>query len=187
MSPLAPLGVFAFPGISGGDFESIATVTVGAGGASVASFPSIPSTFKHLQIRFVARSTNSDNMDNLFINLNSDSSSNYSFHYLLGDGSSVGSGAGASQTKVVTGRITSGTAASNAFGAGIIDIADYASTNKNKTLKNLTGVDLNGAGNIWLWSAGWFNTSAISSITIAAASGTNFAQHTQFALYGIKG
>jgi hypothetical protein len=32
-----------------GDFESIATVTVGSGGSAVISFTSIPSTYAHLQ------------------------------------------------------------------------------------------------------------------------------------------
>jgi hypothetical protein len=33
-----------------GDFESIATVTVGGGGAAMWSFTSIPATYKHLQL-----------------------------------------------------------------------------------------------------------------------------------------
>jgi len=49
------------PGIIGsaapqvGDFESIATVTVGAGGSSEINFTSIPSTYQHLQIRILSR------------------------------------------------------------------------------------------------------------------------------------
>jgi hypothetical protein len=37
-------------------------------------------------------------------------------------------------------------ATANAFGVGIIDILDYANTNKYKTIKSLDGCDLNGAG-----------------------------------------
>ena len=36
---------------AGGDFESIATVTVGGGGAASIEFTSIPGTYQHLQIR----------------------------------------------------------------------------------------------------------------------------------------
>ena len=36
-------------------YDSIATVVVGSGGASSITFSSVPSTYKHLQIRFIAR------------------------------------------------------------------------------------------------------------------------------------
>jgi hypothetical protein len=36
------------------DFESIATVTVGGGGAATVEFTSIPGTYQHLQIRAIA-------------------------------------------------------------------------------------------------------------------------------------
>ncbi len=168
-------------------YESIATVTVGAGGQSTISFTSIPSTYKHLQIRFIGRSTNADTQDNLFINFNSDSGSNYTYHALYGDGSSAGAIAASSQTKAITGRIAAANATSGIFGVGVIDLLDYANTSKYKTMRNLVGIDTNGAGNVWLFSNLWMSTSAVSNIVIAPASGTNFAQYSSFALYGIKG
>jgi hypothetical protein len=41
-------------------YESIATVTVGSGGASEVEFTSIPSTYTHLQIRALARNTTAE-------------------------------------------------------------------------------------------------------------------------------
>ena len=41
-----------------GDYQSIATTTVGAGGAASISFTSIPATYQHLQIRAIGRSSN---------------------------------------------------------------------------------------------------------------------------------
>jgi len=38
-----------------GDFESIATVSVGSGGAADVTFSSIPATFTHLQIRYIVK------------------------------------------------------------------------------------------------------------------------------------
>jgi len=38
-----------------GDYESIQTVTVGSTSQSSISFTSIPSTYKHLQIRYISR------------------------------------------------------------------------------------------------------------------------------------
>ena len=42
-----------------GDFESIATVTVGSGGASSIEFTSIPGTYQHLQVRGLLRQSSS--------------------------------------------------------------------------------------------------------------------------------
>lgn len=169
-----------------GAYDALATVTVPSGGAASVTFSGIPTGYKHLQIRFIGRSTNADTQDNLFINFNSDSGSNYTYHAVYGDGSSANAIAATSQTKAITGRLAAANSTSGIFGAGVIDILDYANTSKNKTLRNLVGIDTNGAGNVWLFSNLWASTSAISNIGITTASGTNFAQYSQFALYGIK-
>ena len=78
-------------------YESIATVTVGAGGSSSISFSSIPSTYKHLQIRSINLSSSTDN--NILMRFNSDSGANYSRHYVYGDGASVGASATTSATE----------------------------------------------------------------------------------------
>jgi len=168
------------------DYQSIATVN-GTGSSSTISFSSIPSTYQHLQIRYIGRVTNSDTADNIFMQFNSDTGSNYAWHYLLGDGSTVAASGAASQTRILSGRVSAATAASNLMGVGVIDILDYANTNKNKTARVLTGQDRNGGGVITLHSGVWLNTSSINSITITNGSATNFTSATTFALYGIKG
>jgi predicted patatin/cPLA2 family phospholipase len=74
----------------------------------------------------------------------------------------------------------------NIFGAGVIDILDYANTNKYKTVRALSGHDNNGSGYVNFESGLWMSTSAITSIKLFTA-GNVYAQYTQFALYGIKG
>jgi len=66
----------------GGDFESIATVTVGSGGAASIEFASIPSTFQHLQIRFMGLLSSSN--QGVWVRFNDDSAANYSCHLLYG-------------------------------------------------------------------------------------------------------
>lgn len=168
-----------------GQFESIQTFTVGAGGQSTISFTSIPSTYKHLQIRTIGRFANNNN--GLWINFNGDStSSNYYAHYLFGAGSGTPvAGAGASTPIVSYWPISTDTA--SVFGSAVIDILDYANTNKNKTVRTMGGYDANGSGYAWYDSTLWNNTSAISSIDLKNAAGNNFAQYSSFALYGIKG
>jgi hypothetical protein len=168
-------------------YESIQTVTVGAGGSSSISFTSIPSTYKHLQVRYIARSAISDVSDNIWSRFNSDTGSNYTYHLIEGTGSSVSAGAGSSQTRNLFGRCAGNTASSNVFGAAVIDILDYSDTNKFTTIRNLAGDDNNGNGSMRFESGLWRNTAAVNALTITTNASDNFLQYSQFALYGIKG
>lgn len=188
MSPI--LGIIASsiqPGLNATSFESIATVTVGSGGQANVEFTSIPSTYKHLQVRYIARTVRGEAADDLHLQFNSDTGSNYSYHYLQGTGSAATAGAGSSTTVMLIPTAPGNTATSNTFGAGVVDILDYANTNKYKTMRALGGDDRNGAGEILLESGSWRNTNAITTLTFKAASASNFAQYSTFALYGIKG
>jgi hypothetical protein len=184
MAPI--LGIYASQ-ISGhlfapsGAYDSIATSTVGAGGSSSITFSSIPSTYTHLQIRYI--DTTSTAYQNLFFICNSDSASNYSAHRLFG----IGSGSALADVEQTT-YMNMGRSGydSTSFAAGVVDVLDYANTTKYKTFKTLYGTDGNGAGAIFFSSGNWRSTSAISSITITPASG-NFSQYSSFALYGVKG
>lgn len=168
------------------NFESIATVTVGSGGAADVTFSSIPNTYSHLQIRWIARDNFSSEASDANMRFNSDSGANYSWHQLIGDGGSVQAYASTSQTAMRAGVVAGNTGGTNVFGVTVIDILDYANTNKNKTVRNLAGWDKNGTGSIALNSGSWMSTSAITSIVIAPRVGTLFSQYSHFALYGIK-
>jgi hypothetical protein len=168
-------------------FESIATTTVGVGGTSSITFSSIPSTYQHLQIRFMGRSLAVSSNDSILVRYNSDSGSNYVIHRLYGDGSTAGAQAFTSQTYTIAGDMPAATASlSQTQGVSIIDILDYGNTNKNKTTRILAGRDENGVGYAWFNSSLWINTAAITSITVLAGNGL-LAQYSQAALYGIKG
>jgi len=173
--------------VSTNSYESIQTVTVGSGGASSIDFTSIPSTFKHLQIRLIARSHRSSTLDAMNLRFNSDSGSNYAHHAVYGDGSSTAAEGVASTTGAKFYRASAANSTSGIFGVTVIDILDYADTNKFKTMRYLGGVDQNGSGEVFLGSGLWRSTSATTSLSITAFVGTGFLQHSQFALYGIKG
>ena len=176
----------AFSAVSG-YFESIATVTVGSGGSSYIEFTSIPATYTHLQIRYIARTNRATyGVESFKINVgvsSADTGANYTRHYLLGDGSSVAAAADTSAT-YWEGVNDFGTTTGGSFGAGVIDILDYANTSKYKTARALAGVDKNGGGYMFLLSGSWRNTNAITSLKIYPAAGT-FNQYTSIALYGI--
>jgi hypothetical protein len=173
------------------DMELIQRVTVDAAGASSINFTSIPGTFKHLQIRGIARTANAVTADQVKMQMNGDTSaSNYTFHTVYGNGSSaLADGYGANTVAGVTPiiRITGASATSGVFGATVTDILDYTNTNKNTTVRCLDGYDLNGSGEIQFTSGSWLNTSAVTSLSMTLQGSGNFAQYSQFALYGIKG
>lgn len=180
--------------LSTNSYESIATVTVGAGGSSTVTFSSIPSTFKHLQVRYIAQTNRATyGVESFKINVGNgsiDTGSNYTRHVLIGDGSSASATADVSQTRW-EGSNDFGTTTGGTFGVGVIDFLDYANTSKYKTMRKLGGVDVNGTvggvgGNASLISSAWMSTSAINIITIAAVTNT-LQQYSSFALYGIKG
>lgn len=169
----------------GGSFESIATAT-GTGSSGTITFSSIPSTYQHLQIRAISRDTGSATAAHM--RFNSDSGTNYSLHRLTGNGSTVSAAGFTSQTEITLTYIaTDSSYAANIMGVGLIDIHDYASTTKNKTVRYFTGRDNNSTnGQISLQSSVWLSTSAITSITLIPV-GTAFTTSSTFALYGIKG
>jgi hypothetical protein len=164
-------------------YESIATAN-GTGSSAVITFSSIPATYTHLQIRSIGRSTSTGTTIN--ITANGDTASNYAFHYIYGDGASTGAAGLATQTSMKIAYITSSSNLADSYGVNVIDILDYANTNKYKTLRVLSGVDVNGSGGFVQLSSGlWQSSTAITSITLT--NSTNYTTATQFALYGIKG
>jgi hypothetical protein len=164
-------------------YESIATVSLGANQTTI-TFSSIPSTFKHLQVRGFLRTSSGVNNHDLYIRMNGDTGSNYTHHSVRGDGSNANAEGYASQVRMWLNRAAP--ADSNIFGGVVIDILDYTNTNKYTTMRGLSGQDRNGAGQISLNSGVWMNTSAVTSLTFNLSSG-DFTQYSQFALYGIKG
>ena len=187
MSPI--LGIIASSqqgALAVGDYESIATTTVGSGGVADIEFTSIPSTYQHLQVRYLARGTFSGNEISLRMRLNSDTGNNYARHLLEGEGATASAFATSSGNLMALGSVPADTGTASAFGAGVIDLLDYKDTNKYTTSRTLNGQDRNGSGTINLASSLWMNTAAVTSITIFADS-NNLAQYSSFALYGIKG
>ena len=179
-------------GGGGGAYESIATAT-GTGSSATITFSSIPSTYTSLQFRILDKYsyTSVANAMDVKIYFNGvNSGTGYAYHQLKGDGSTATAGGSASQSEI---GIDSPTPSSNAsyaniMGVGIIDIQDYASTTKNKTLRAMTGYDANGAGQIILSSGLRASTDAITSVSFLLGNVSyNWTTSTVISLYGIKG
>jgi hypothetical protein len=164
-------------------YESIATVTVGSGGQSTITFSSIPSTYKHLQLRGIGRDNSGNNVDMTF---NSDTGTNYARHRIIGNGTTASSLGTISLASIPLLANDGLPTAANTFGVFVIDILDYTNTNKYTTARVLSGQDSNGSGGVDFTSGLWLNTNAISTITLTGGGSAIFQQYSQFALYGIK-
>jgi hypothetical protein len=129
-------------------------------------------------------------MTELIMELNGDTASNYSMHYMQGNGSATLAGSNNTNYMWISvGQM--GTSTGGSFGAAITDIVEYANTSKFKSIKTLAGVDFNGTiasygGRVGIASGNWRSTSAVNSIKIYSPY-ANLSQYSSFALYGIKG
>jgi hypothetical protein len=186
VSPI--LGIIAsqnYPRITT-SYESIATVSVGSGGAANVEFTSIPASYTHLEIRYIVRADVADFDSALLMRFNNDTASNYSWHILRGSGSVIYVDAGANSSNPLVASQVGDSSTASVFGGGTVNVLDYANTNKYKTSRALGGFDANGSGYIQITSQNWRSTSAITSIKFAFSTGSGFKQYSSFALYGIK-
>ena len=180
---LMPLGLLSFSagGGNGGNALTLISTVSGTGSSGTITFSSIPSTYKHLQIR-IAASNNSGSTVTIVPNFNGDTASNYSAHWLSGNGSSVSSSGSSSNTIQGMVMIADG---SSAVSPMILDILDYADTNKYKTMRSMFGYMASPYQIIRLHSANWRNTAAITSISLVAAAGS-YTSNSRFSLYGVS-
>jgi hypothetical protein len=175
-------------------YESIATFTA-TGGESTFTFSSIPQTYKHLQIRGLAKSSppgsGFQGTGGIFLRYNGISTTSYSRTNLQSDSSSVSFNHDTQSAGYIYNAIIGSYDSPLPWAASIIDIMDYSSTNKNKTTKSFTGVNNNANNTNYKMSLGSFiftNTAAITEILInVAVNGGTSAAGTTFALYGIRG
>jgi hypothetical protein len=173
-----------------GSYDSLATLDVGATAISTIDFATIPTGYKHLQVRYIARNTSTGYFTGgaCYMRFNYDTTGAYSFHSLRGTGNSgAGSFTGQNSTgnslMYLQGNTGSGSSNTKAYGIAVIDIFDYSSNAKNKVIRVLGGEDGNGSGLIDIDSGAYYSTNPVTSIQI---SNGPFAVNSQFALYGVK-
>ena len=167
--------------VGAGSFDLLETQVLASSAASVtfSSLSSYAADYQHLQIRYVAQGSSTAN---LVTQVNGDTASNYSWHIIEANGSSVSSAA-AAPTNSMFNAVT--TATTNGFGAGIIDFLDAFNTNKYLTIRTLSGVT--GSPNyLHLASGSWRNTASLTSIELKRVSGS-LTTFSRFSLYGIRG
>jgi hypothetical protein len=163
-------------------FKLISTQLLTTSAASV-TFSSIPQTYKHLQIRAVSR-IDQDADGNAGLTLNGVTSASY-FRHGLGANTAATFANGATSQSFIFLPLSAGSGIANNFAVSVIDILDYASTVKNKTVKSFGGRH-SGSTFMSLQGGSIESTSALTSLSFAPFS-ANFVSGTRFSLYGIEG
>ena len=152
--------------------------------ASIVSFNNIDvfsGVYKHFQIVITARSSRASIDDQITLHINDNVGTNYAWHRLLGNGSTVSSTGATSTTTPQLGAIPANSATANIFGGLIVDLLDPYSSTKSTTVRSLNGF----AGNwIALHSILYINKDPVDSIQMTSLNG-NFMIGSRFSLYGV--
>ena len=99
-----------------GAYDSIATTTLSSSASSI-TFSSIPATYTHLQIRGIVGDV-TGGQASILAQLNGDTATNYSTHFLTGNGSAASAGIETTVDRVIVGAYG---LSSNGFGGLILD------------------------------------------------------------------
>jgi hypothetical protein len=134
----------------------------------------------------IGRGTNASSSVDVFIKYNGSTSTYYRGHQFYGEGTTAYASADSATSSGYASYFPGSTNVANVFAAGVLDVLDYANTNKNKVSRSLTGYDSNGGGIILLRSSLWQTTTAVNQIELVCSAGS-FDTYSKFALYGIKG
>jgi hypothetical protein len=175
-----------------GSYESIATL-YGTGTQTV-SFTSIPATYKHLEIRVLARDTGSGtDSDGIGVQFNGDTGAYYwhqAGYTYQGNNTAVGAATSA-LTYIDAGLAIDGGNTAGWFGHSIYKIPDYTSTVKMKTLQSFTGSSNSSNAGYVFQAYGMYtngNSTAINRIDLKSmGANPTFGTTSRFMLFGIKG
>lgn len=165
--------------------EAIQTISLSSAQASI-DFTSIPSTYKHLMIKFQMKSTYAGNFVTGQYRLNG-STSGYADHRAYYGRGFRGASIEGSLTTGYFGAVPAGNYGTANRGFGTLMILDYADTSKHKIANAHIGYDTNETSSEGNYRATlWSNTAAINQITLFLANG-NVEAYSTATLYGIKG
>ena len=164
-------------------YFKIASVTVGAGGASSIDFTSIPNTYTDLVVKLSARTTRTTTgSDWVKISFNG-VSTNQTMRLLYGEGS----GTGSYSDSLIYSAIGSNAQTSSTFGSTEFYIPNYAGSTNKSVSSDGVSENNSATGNYLNLVAGlWSSTAAINQITLTPYTGPNWVQYSSATLYGIK-
>jgi hypothetical protein len=156
----------------------LATITF-MGSASQVVFSNIPASYGDLIL--IGNWQNSSTSSAGRLQLNGDTASNYNGVWINGTGSASSSGSESGQTSARIAGASVGP--DNTYtNTVIIRIADYSSTDKQKTILSKFG---SGNREVQMTTSRWASTTAVNSIKFFDILGQTFQAGATFSLYGV--
>jgi hypothetical protein len=132
----------------------------------------------YTDLELVGTGTINTGTESICMRFNSDTGSNYSFTYLIGNGGSAFSGRASNTTFALAGALDAST-----IGNFLVKINSYSNSNVNKTVLSRRNISSSyTAADVSLWR----NTAAITSITLFPENSKTFSAGSTFSLYGIS-
>jgi hypothetical protein len=160
-------------------YDAIASYTFGSAASSY-TFSSIAASWTDLILVSSVKWNTGGSAGTLTLQFNGDTSTNYSWTYLQGNGTAASSGRGTNSTVIAAGQGAS--SSGSAFGTGICHIFNYANTTTYKTTLARCDVADNATQ---VWVSLWRKTpEAITSILVNGPY--QFAAGSTLSLYGVK-
>ena len=155
------------------------------GTATDVTFSSIPQTYDHLELTMYARSDRAVTMDNMFHNINGDTTAaNYDEQGLKGVSSTVSAYQVAADLFIA--KMPGASETANQFGAATVTFYNYTKTDRHKHYLNITGNVADNNKRLDIQSKRWENTAAITTIKVYPSEGDNFIAGSVFTLRGIN-
>lgn len=174
------------------DLIETASVTSSVSSVTFSNLGNYASNYKHLRI--VSHTLDSATSNNTWINIrfNGDTGNNYYYsniRFSLAQGNTPSAAAVTDANRAALGAtVNNPSGGDSSYGiVTVANIADYSSTNKQKSFVSWGSQYQSTDWASGLWSGVWRSTSAITSITIFPDSGLNFTANSRIYLYGIKG
>jgi hypothetical protein len=167
-------------------YTLISSNVLSSSAASV-TFSAIPATYTDLVLRASVRCSNAGNVNNLRIQFNSDTSTNYSETFIRGNGATATSSRVSSQVQIIEALVVDGDGSTaNTFGNVEMYIPSYT-VSQSKPISTLSVQETNATtANIFATANLWRNNAAVTSIYIEAGATVNMLTGSSFYLYGIS-
>ena len=164
---------------AGATYEPIATTTLGSAASNI-TFSSIPQTYTDL-VLILSVSSLSSNAD-IIMELNSDTSTNYSWTAIYANGSTTSSARVTNYANFDLNYWSNNSSTYPTFYT--VDFFSYTSS-RYKTILTKSSNDFNGSGMVYRNVGLWRSTSAINTIKLYPQSPQTFSTGTIATIYGI--
>lgn len=165
-------------------YELISTTALSGTSTTITNLPT--SGYKHLQISIMSQHNYTNFAGVVSLKFNGDSSASYTYHQILSDYSQTApilyNSTASNYYKMGT---HPGTYQAGYWGTYTIDILDYLSPDKYKSIFSNGGDGGLSYPRNWLSSGSWLSASPINRITVTTVDGS-FVTGSQISIYGVR-